>query len=70
MNDIRYTELTAAARAKFQTLTSRCIYILLCLHDECCGMDINGKVSQMTGGRVGVGRGRSTTCWRASPMPA
>ena len=27
-------------RAKFQTLTEQMFYILLCLREECCGMDI------------------------------
>ena len=44
-------------RAKFQTLTEQMFYILLCLYQECCGMDIMEKVTQMTGGRVSVGPG-------------
>ena len=44
-------------REKFQTLTEQMFYILLCLKDECCGMDIMGKVEEMTGGRVRVGPG-------------
>ena len=32
-------------------------YILLCLKDECCGMDIMDRVPEMTGGRVQVGSG-------------
>ena len=32
-------------------------YILLCLQDECCGMDIMEKVRSMTDGRVCVGSG-------------
>ena len=44
-------------RAKFQTLTEQMFYILLCLHAECCGMDIMDKVPAMTGGRVSVGSG-------------
>ena len=44
-------------RMKFQTLTEQMFYILLCLMDECCGMDIMGKVTQMTDGRVSVGPG-------------
>ena len=45
------------ARAKFQTLTEQMFYILLCLKEECCGIDIMDKVSQMTDGRVKVGSG-------------
>lgn len=44
-------------RAKFQTLTEQMFYILLCLREECCGMDILDKVPAMTGGRVSVGSG-------------
>ncbi|MEG1781789.1 MAG: helix-turn-helix transcriptional regulator [Oscillospiraceae bacterium] len=45
------------AREKFQTLTEQMFYILLCLQKECCGMDIMGKVSEMTEGRVSIGPG-------------
>ena len=44
-------------RAKFQTLTEQMFYILLCLKEECCGMDIMDKVPDMTQGRVTVGSG-------------
>lgn len=44
-------------REKFQTLTEQMFYILLCLKEECCGMDIMGKVDAMTKGRVRVGPG-------------
>ena len=44
-------------REKFQALTEQMFYILLCLKDECCGMDIMTKVEQMTGGQVRVGPG-------------
>ena len=44
-------------RAKFQTLTEQMFYILLCLREECCGMDILDKVPAMTQGRVSVGSG-------------
>ena len=44
-------------RAKFQTLTEQMFYVLLCLREECCGMDILDKVPAMTGGRVNVGSG-------------
>ena len=39
-------------REKFKTLTEQMYYILLCLAQECCGMDIMDKVQEMTGGRV------------------
>ena len=45
------------AREKFQTLTEQMFYILLCLKDECCGMDIMNRVEQLTYGRVRVGPG-------------
>ena len=44
-------------RAKFQTLTEQMFYILLCLREECCGIDILDRVSAMTQGRVSVGSG-------------
>lgn len=44
-------------RAKFQTLTEQMFYILLCLREECYGMDILDKVPAITGGRVSVGSG-------------
>ncbi|MBE6756504.1 MAG: PadR family transcriptional regulator [Ruminococcaceae bacterium] len=44
-------------RLKFQTLTEQMFYILLCLKDECCGIDIMDKVSLMTESRVKVGSG-------------
>ncbi len=44
-------------RAKFQTLTEQMFYVLLCLQQECYGMDILDKVPAMTDGRVNVGSG-------------
>ncbi|MBQ8315248.1 MAG: PadR family transcriptional regulator [Lachnospiraceae bacterium] len=44
-------------RAKFQTLTEQMFYILLCLKNECYGMDILDRVPSMTNGRVNVGSG-------------
>lgn len=44
-------------RVKFQTLTEQMFYVLLCLKEECCGMDILDKVPAMTQGRVNVGSG-------------
>ena len=32
-------------------------YILLCLREECCGMDVMARVNALTGGRVAVGPG-------------
>lgn len=45
------------ARLKYQTLTEQMFYTLLCLHKECCGMDILDMVPAMTGQRVNVGSG-------------
>lgn len=45
------------ARAKFQTLTEQMFYILLCMEEECCGMDVMEKVAKMTNGRVIIGAG-------------
>ncbi len=44
-------------REKFKTLTEQMFYILLCLKEECCGMDILDKVPEMTAKRVNVGSG-------------
>lgn len=44
-------------REKFQTLTEQMFYILLCLREECCGMDIMERVKAMTRSRVTVGPG-------------
>ena len=44
-------------RQKFQTLTEQMFYILLCLKEECYGLDILDKVPQMTENRVKVGSG-------------
>lgn len=44
-------------RPKFQTLTEQMYYVLLCLNQECCGMDIMERIPAMTGGRVQVGSG-------------
>lgn len=44
-------------REKFQTLTEQMFYILLCLHEECCGMDILEMVRTLTNGRVRIGSG-------------
>ena len=45
------------ARAKFQTLTEQMFYALLCLKDECCGIDILDRIPAMTGRRVNIGSG-------------
>ena len=45
------------ARAKFQTLTEQMFYTLLCLKEECYGMDILDRVPTMTNQRVNVGSG-------------
>ena len=44
-------------RAKFQTLTEQMFYVLLCLVEECYGMDILDRVPAMTANRVSVGSG-------------
>lgn len=45
------------AREKFKTLTEQMFYILLCLHEECRGMDILEMVRTLTDGRVTIGSG-------------
>ena len=42
-------------RQKFKTLTEQMFYILLCLKEECRGMDILEMVRNRTGGRVNIG---------------
>ena len=44
-------------REKFTTLTEQMFYILICLQNECCGIDIMDMVKKMTDGRVNVGPG-------------
>lgn len=44
-------------RTKFQTLTEQMFYTLLCLKEECYGMDILDRVPAMTDRRVNVGSG-------------
>ncbi len=45
------------ARIRFQTLTEQMFYTLLCLREECCGMDILDRIPAMTGKRVRIGSG-------------
>ena len=45
------------AREKFQTLTEQMFYILLCLRQERCGVDVMEAVKTLTGGRVSIGPG-------------
>lgn len=45
------------AREKFQTLTEQMFYTLLCLKEECYGMDILDRVPAMTNQRVNIGSG-------------
>lgn len=55
--DYRELEVICLARAKFQTLTEQMFYTLLCLKEECYGMDILDRVPAMTNHRVNVGSG-------------
>ena len=59
IEDTRYSRkgVTIVARAKFQTLTEQMFYTLLCLKEECYGMDILDRVPAMTNQRVNVGSG-------------
>lgn len=45
------------ARDKYQTLTEQMFYILICLTQESCGVDIMKKVEELTNGRVIIGPG-------------
>ena len=44
-------------REKFKTLTEQMFYVLLCLKEECYGLDILDRIPAMTNGRVSVGSG-------------
>ena len=44
-------------REKFKTLTEQMFYILLCLHEECRGMEILEMVRTLTDGRISIGSG-------------
>lgn len=44
-------------RNKLQTLTEQMFYTLLCLREECYGMDILERIPAMTEGRVTIGSG-------------
>lgn len=48
-------------REKFKTLTEQMFYILLCLKDECYGIDIFDKIACITEGKVTVGSGTMYT---------
>ena len=45
------------AREQFQSLSEQMYYILLCLCEECCGIDMMDRIPALTGGRVRVGSG-------------
>ena len=45
------------AREKFQTLTEQMFYTLMCFNEECCGMDVMKKASDITEDRVNIGAG-------------
>ena len=45
------------ARLKYKTLTEQMFYILICLKEECCGIDIMEMVAAMTDGRITIGPG-------------
>ncbi len=44
-------------REKFKTLTQQMFYVLLCLEQECCGIDLMDRVRELTEGTVRVGSG-------------
>ncbi len=44
-------------REKFQTLTEQMFYVLLCLREECYGLDIMDQIPDMTKERVKIGSG-------------
>ena len=44
-------------REKFRTLTEQMFYVLLCLKNECYGLDILDRIPAMTNSRFTVGSG-------------
>ena len=44
-------------RSRYQTLTEQMFYVLLCLTEERCGMDMLRLIPEMTEGRVNIGSG-------------
>ncbi len=44
-------------REKLKTLTEQMFYILLCLNEECRGMEVLDRVKALTGSRVTIGSG-------------
>lgn len=44
-------------RQKFETLTEQMFYILLCLKEECYGIEIFDRIAKMTNHQVKVGSG-------------
>ncbi len=45
------------ARERYQTLTEQMFYVLICLEEECCGVDIMKKIASITKERVRIGPG-------------
>lgn len=45
------------ARASLETLTEQMFYILLCLHEECHGIEIMERIKNITEERIVVGPG-------------
>lgn len=45
------------ARERFKTLTEQMFYVLLCLQQECFGIELLDVIPRLTGGRVTVGSG-------------
>ena len=50
-------EVPAMPREKFKTLTEQMFYILLCLCEERCGIEILDSVKDLTDDRVKIGSG-------------
>ena len=50
-------EVPAMPREKFKTLTEQMFYILLCLCEERCGIEILDSVRNLTDDRVKIGSG-------------
>lgn len=57
-------------REKFKTLTEQMFYILLCLYEERCGIEILDAVREMTGNRVRIDFGTLYDCLSSSQKRA
>ena len=57
VNSIFEIRRSSMPRLRYQTLTEQMFYVLLCLTEERCGMDMLQLIPEMTEGRVNIGSG-------------